>query len=95
MAAIEGMRDRTVTISGMSKTFGVTGWRIGTMTASQMIASFRTGKHWKTGQDIMPPMPIQAFKNLSDEDLTALHSFLMTLPPIKNEVPQSMPAGKA
>ncbi len=27
------MRERTVTISGMSKTFAVTGWRIGTMIA--------------------------------------------------------------
>jgi len=25
-----GMRDRTVTISGMSKTYAVTGWRVGT-----------------------------------------------------------------
>jgi len=33
MAAIDGMRERTVTISGMSKTYGVTGWRIGTITA--------------------------------------------------------------
>lgn len=29
MATLPGMRDRTVTISGASKTFGVTGWRIG------------------------------------------------------------------
>ncbi len=28
-ASIEGMRERTVTISGLSKTFGVTGWRVG------------------------------------------------------------------
>ncbi|MBZ0157361.1 MAG: aminotransferase class I/II-fold pyridoxal phosphate-dependent enzyme [Alphaproteobacteria bacterium] len=29
MATIEGMRDRTITISGISKTFSVTGWRVG------------------------------------------------------------------
>ncbi len=29
MAAIEGMADRTITINGLSKTFSVTGWRIG------------------------------------------------------------------
>jgi len=33
LAALEGMRERSVTISGMSKTYGVTGWRVGTMTA--------------------------------------------------------------
>ncbi len=29
MAALEGMRERTVTINGMSKTYSVTGWRVG------------------------------------------------------------------
>ncbi len=29
MAALEGMRERTVTVSGLSKTWSVTGWRIG------------------------------------------------------------------
>jgi aminotransferase len=29
MAALDGMRERTVTVSGLSKTWSVTGWRIG------------------------------------------------------------------
>ena len=29
MARIDGMRDRTIVINGMSKTYGVTGWRVG------------------------------------------------------------------
>src|ERR1700676_1593287 len=29
MAAREGMRDLTITINGMSKTYSVTGWRVG------------------------------------------------------------------
>lgn len=29
MATLEGMRDRTITVSGISKTFSVTGWRVG------------------------------------------------------------------
>lgn len=33
LAALPGMRDRTITISGLSKTFSVTGWRIGTIVA--------------------------------------------------------------
>lgn len=33
MAGVPGMRERTVTISGASKTFSVTGWRIGTVVA--------------------------------------------------------------
>jgi aminotransferase len=33
IATLDGMRDRTITISGASKTFSVTGWRIGTVVA--------------------------------------------------------------
>ncbi len=33
IATLEGMRDRTITISGASKTFSITGWRIGTIIA--------------------------------------------------------------
>jgi aspartate/methionine/tyrosine aminotransferase len=33
IATLEGMGDRTITISGASKTFSVTGWRIGTIVA--------------------------------------------------------------
>jgi aminotransferase len=33
LAGLEGMRERSVTISGMSKTYGVTGWRVGTILA--------------------------------------------------------------
>ena len=31
MATLPGMRDRTITISGASKTYSITGWRIGTI----------------------------------------------------------------
>ena len=33
LATLDGMRERTITISGVSKTFSVTGWRIGTVLA--------------------------------------------------------------
>jgi aminotransferase len=42
LAGLPGMRDRSVTISGMSKTYAVTGWRIGTMIAApHLTRSFR------------------------------------------------------
>jgi aminotransferase len=37
MAALEGMRERTVTINGMSKTYSVTGWRVGWAVAPEKI----------------------------------------------------------
>jgi aminotransferase len=39
MASIESCRDVTITISGFSKTFSVTGWRIGYVAADARIAS--------------------------------------------------------
>ena len=38
LATFEGMRDRTITISGLSKTFSVTGWRIGTIIAPPQLS---------------------------------------------------------
>ncbi|MYA64610.1 MAG: aminotransferase class I/II-fold pyridoxal phosphate-dependent enzyme [Gemmatimonadetes bacterium] len=39
LATLPGMRDRTVVISGASKTFSVTGWRIGTIVAPAWLNS--------------------------------------------------------
>ena len=39
MARVEGMRDRTVTINGMSKTYSVTGWRVGWAVAPAALTS--------------------------------------------------------
>jgi aminotransferase len=35
LATLDGMADRTITISGASKTFSVTGWRVGTIVAPE------------------------------------------------------------
>ena len=37
LASLDGMRERTVTIGGMSKTYSVTGWRVGTMIAPAVL----------------------------------------------------------
>jgi len=39
MATLDGMADRTVTISGASKTFSVTGWRVGWIVAPAALTS--------------------------------------------------------
>jgi cytochrome c553 len=69
---------------------------IGNMTAEQLIASWRTGKHWREDRPVMPPMPIEAYAAVSDDDIRALHAFLMSRPPVKNRVPAvkiNLPAG--
>ncbi|MBT8479531.1 MAG: aminotransferase class I/II-fold pyridoxal phosphate-dependent enzyme [Gemmatimonadetes bacterium] len=37
IATLDGMRDRTITVSGASKTFAVTGWRVGTVVAPSIV----------------------------------------------------------
>jgi aspartate/methionine/tyrosine aminotransferase len=39
LASLDGMRDRTVTINGMSKTYSVTGWRVGWAVAPEKITN--------------------------------------------------------
>jgi aspartate/methionine/tyrosine aminotransferase len=39
LASLDGMRERTVTINGMSKTYAVTGWRVGWAVAPEKITS--------------------------------------------------------
>jgi aminotransferase len=39
IGALDGMRDRTITISGLSKTFSVTGWRLGYCIAPEEITN--------------------------------------------------------
>ena len=53
------------------------------------IQALRTGKHQgqPNGRDILPPMPWQFFKSMTDEDLKAVFAYLRTLPPVKNQVP--------
>ena len=42
IAALDGMRERTVTINGMSKTYAVTGWRVGwAIAAPEVTAAIR------------------------------------------------------
>jgi aminotransferase len=39
LASLDGMRERTVTINGMSKTYSVTGWRVGWAVAPEKITN--------------------------------------------------------
>jgi aspartate/methionine/tyrosine aminotransferase len=70
LATIPGMRDRTVTISGASKTFSITGWRIGTIVAPEdLTLAIRKVHDFLT---VGAPAPLQeacatAMETLGDE----------------------------
>jgi aminotransferase len=75
LATIDGMRDRTVTISGFSKTFSVTGWRVGTIVApADLTLAIRKVHDFLT---VGAPAPMQeacatALEVLGDEYYAAL-----------------------
>jgi cytochrome c len=56
------------------------------------VKAFRTGKHMGTARPIMPPMPLPAYSNMTDEDLKAVWAYLQTVPPIDNLVPDAVVA---
>jgi hypothetical protein len=49
----------------------------------------RTGKHQgqSNGRPLLPPIPWESLKELTDEDLKAIWAYLESLPPVKNQVP--------
>ena len=58
MATLDGMRDRTITISGLSKTYAVTGWRVGWCLApSDITAAIRKVHDFLT---VGAPAPLQS-----------------------------------
>jgi hypothetical protein len=53
--------------------------------------TIRTGRHLGRGREILPPMPIPMYKHFTDADMEAIYSFLRTIPPVKNRVPEPLP----
>jgi N-succinyldiaminopimelate aminotransferase len=74
LATLEGMRDRTITISSAGKTFSVTGWKIGWACASgPLISALQTAKQFLTFAGGTPfQHAIAAGLGLPDEQLEAV-----------------------
>lgn len=68
---------------------------IGNWTEAQFIRCLREGK-WKgleNSRSLLPPMPWQNFRKLSDDDLRGIYAYLKTTPPVNNTVPAPLPPG--
>jgi hypothetical protein len=68
---------------------------IGTVTEEMFIKTMREGKLKGVGRSLLPPMPWEVYRLKTDEDLKAMYAYLMSLKPIRNQVPQPTPPDKA
>jgi hypothetical protein len=60
---------------------------LGTWTEQQFMDTLRNGREQGRGRQLLPPMPWQAYRNMTDADLKALFAYLKSIPAIKNKVP--------
>ncbi|MBQ3792266.1 MAG: aminotransferase class I/II-fold pyridoxal phosphate-dependent enzyme, partial [Clostridia bacterium] len=74
-ASLPGMRDRTVVVSGLSKSYAMTGWRIGYTAAPKEITKQMTKVHQfgiMCASTTSQYAGIEALRN-GDEDIRAMH----------------------
>jgi hypothetical protein len=64
---------------------------IGKWSEDNFVKTIRNGRHMGNGRPILPPMPIPAFVNFSDDDLKSMFAYLQSVPAIKNRVPAPLP----
>lgn len=66
---------------------------IGTWQESNFITALREGKFKgiSSARPLLPPMPWQQFKNMTDDELKAVFAYLKSTKPIKNVVPEPTP----
>jgi hypothetical protein len=79
---------------GISYTFNLTpdeNTGIGSWSEQTFVQAIRSGRHMGVSRQILPPMPWQFYRNLTDEDLSSIYAFLRTIPPVHNRVPLPVP----
>ena len=69
---------------------------IGSWTEDMFVKAIKTGKHQgaPSGRNILPPMPWNWYRNMTDDDLKAVYAYLQSLPPVKNAIPDPLPPDK-
>jgi mono/diheme cytochrome c family protein len=64
---------------------------IGSWSEDTFVKALRTGKHMGVSRPILPPMPWQDLREMTDEDLKSLYAYLRSIPPITNRIPDPVP----
>lgn len=68
----------------------------GNWSEQNFVDTIRKGRHLGSGRELLPPMPIPAYVNFTDEDLRSIFAYLQSIPAVKNRVPTPLaPAGGA
>jgi hypothetical protein len=68
---------------------------LGRWTERAFIDTIRSGRHLGRGRQILPPMPIPALRNMTDDDLGAMFAYLQSIPAIRNRVPEPIAPAEA
>jgi mono/diheme cytochrome c family protein len=63
---------------------------IGSWTPEHFIKVLRTGIR-SNGKPLLPLMPWEYYRQLTDDDLRAIFAYLRTVPPVSNAVPENLP----
>ena len=68
---------------------------LGSWTEQMFIKTIRTGKHMGEGRNLLPPMPWDQYRTMTDQDLRSVFAYLRSLKPIENAVPDPIaPTGE-
>lgn len=68
---------------------------LGRWTQRNFTETIRTGRHMGRGRPVLPPMPIPMYRNFTDQDLEAIYTYLQSIPPVRNRVPEPLPPAAA
>ena len=68
---------------------------LGKWTLQNFRDTLRTGRRMGRGREILPPMPIPMYKNLTDDDIESIFTYLQSIPAVKNHVPEPLPPPEA
>src|SRR5512134_642423 len=68
---------------------------LGKWTLRNFVETIRTGRHMGRGRQVLPPMPVQVYRNWTDADFEAVFSYLRSVPAIKNRVPEPLPPAES
>jgi hypothetical protein len=63
---------------------------LGRWTLRNFTDTIRNGRHLGRGRPLLPPMPVEMYRDMTDEDLASIFAYLKSVPAVRNRVPQPL-----